>query len=80
MIDLVSGGLLLIMLAWVIQVYSLYKYGNDIRPSFAALFGAGVLMLLFHEASFGVLTYNFAVNLVSLGAAALMFILLLKRY
>lgn len=78
-IDLVTGGLILIMIAWVIQLYSLIKYGNDIRPSFAALFSGGVLMLLLSELEHGFFSYNFLVNLVSLGSAAVMFLLLLKN-
>lgn len=76
-IDLVFGGLLLISIAWAIQLYSLVKYGNDIRPSFAALYGGGVLMLLLDNMQKGA-TEQFLLNFFSLGAVALMFIVLIR--
>lgn len=75
--DLVFGGFLLIAIAWVIQMYSLIKYGNDIRPSFAALYGAGVLMLVLNDLEQG-MTANSFLNIISLGTAAFMFVVLMK--
>lgn len=74
---LANLGLLAIIGGWVIQLLSINKKKNQVQPSFVAVYGLGVLLLVVDGFQSG-LTNLAVLNLISLIIATLVLYRIIK--